>query len=272
MLGWLEAITFRNGDVPLVNDAAPGIAPSTTQLRKKASRVLPKRTQPTVSLSDSGFRLFRQKRYELFTSVGSVGPAHQPGHAHADTLSFVLYVDNLPVLVDNSASTYQNGPRRDWERSTKAHNTITVADADSSEMWVSFRVGRRARVILLTDTATTLTASHDGYRHLGIVHERKWSIGADTISIVDQLRVWPDGAVSGHSGTARFYFHPSVPWQLLDDGVRAGPIDITFRSATNPAWRVEEYEMASGFNQLLPGHCLVVDFTSRLETILTLIE
>ncbi len=272
MLGWLDAITFRNGDVPLVNDAAPGIAPSTTQLKKKANRVLPQKTQPAVPLSDSGFRLFRQKRYEIFTSVGSVGPAHQPGHAHADTLSFVLYVDNHPVLVDNSISTYQNSPRRHWERSTAAHNTITVAGADSSEMWVSFRVGRRARVILLTDTATTLTASHDGYRYLGVIHERKWSIGADTISIVDQLWAWPTGTESGQSGTARFYFHPSVPWQLLNDGVRAGPIDITFRSATNSAWRIEEYEMANGFNQLLPGHCLVVEFTGRLETILTLIE
>ena len=272
MLDWLDAITFQNGGVPMVNDAAPYIAPSTTQLRKKASHLLPQKTQPVVSLSDSGFRLFRHKRYELFTSVGSIGPTHQPGHAHADTLSFALCVDNQPVLVDNSISTYQNGPRRDWERGTVAHNTITVADEDSSEMWVSFRIGRRARVNLVTDTATTLTASHDGYRHRGIIHERQWSIDPDMISITDQLLVWPAGTESGESGTARFYFHPSVPWQLLDDGVRAGPLHIAFRSAIKPAWRVNEYEMANGFNQLLPGHCLVIDFTTRLETILTLIE
>lgn len=29
MLGWLNAVTFRNGDVPMVNDAAFGIAPTT---------------------------------------------------------------------------------------------------------------------------------------------------------------------------------------------------------------------------------------------------
>jgi uncharacterized heparinase superfamily protein len=272
MLGWLDAITFQNGDVPMVNDAAPGIAPSTTQLRKKASYLLPQTTPPTVPLSDSGFRMFRQRQFELFTCVGAIGPAQQPGHAHADTLSSVLYVDNQPVLVDNSTSTYQNSPRRHWERSTEAHNTVTVADEDSSEMWVSFRVGRRARVDLVTDTATTLTARHDGYRHRGIIHERTWSIGTGTILITDRLLVWPAGIESGQSGTARFYFHPSVPWQLTDDGVRAGPLNITFHSATKPAWRTNEYEMANGFNQLLPGHCLVVDFTTSLETILTLIE
>ena len=272
MLGWLDAITFQNGDVPMVNDSSPGIAPSTTQLRKKASHVLGRKARQSVSLNESGFRLFRQKRFELFASVGSIGPAHQPGHAHADTLSFVLYVDNQLILVDNSVSTYQNGPRRDWERGTAAHNTVTIAAEDSSEMWVSFRVGRRARVNLVTDTATTLTARHDGYRHRGITHERKWSIGTDTISITDSLLSWPTGSESGQSGTARFYFHPSSTWQLLDDGIRVGPLNITFPSATKPEWRVIEYEMANGFNRLLPGYCLIVDFTTSLETILTLLE
>lgn len=272
MLCWLDAITFQSGDVPMVNDTAMGIAPNYRLLQRKASQLLLEKARQPVPLNDSGFRLFRQKRYELFTSVGSIGPAHQPGHAHADTLSFVLYVDNLSILVDNSTSTYQNGLRRDWERSTMAHNTVTIANEGSSEMWASFRVGRRARVTLLTDTATTLTARHDGYRHRGIIHERQWSIDAGTISITDRLLVWPAGTKSGQSGTARFYFHPSVPWQLLDDGIRAGPVNITFRSATKPTWRIDEYEMANGFNQLLPGHCLVVDFTSCLETILTLPE
>lgn len=269
MLGWLDAITFQNGDVPMVNDTAPNIAPTTHQLRLKAIHLLSQKAENTPSLTTGGFRMFRQKRYELFTGVDSIGPAHQPGHAHADTLSFVLQVDNRPMFVDNGTSTYQTGPRRDWERGTAAHNTVTVADADSSEMWGSFRVGRRARVALLSDTETTLTARHDGYRHRGIIHERTWVIGTDTILITDQLLTWPAGTESGRSGTARFYFHPSVSWQLLDDGVRAGSLTIAFRSATKPTWRIEAYEMANGFNRLLPGHCLVVDFMTRLETTLT---
>jgi hypothetical protein len=272
MRSWLDAVTFRNGDVPMVNDTAADIAPNNRLLHRKACQLLPEKARQPVPLDASGFRMFRQKRYELFASVGSIGPAHQPGHAHADTLSFVLYVDNLPVIVDNGTSTYQKGPRRDWERSTAAHNTVKIANADSSEMWVSFRVGRRARVTLWSDTATTLTARHDGYRHLGIIHERNWSIGTDTISITDQLLVWPAGTESGQSGTTRFYLHPSVSWQLVDDGVRAGPLKIAFHSTIKPVWRVNEYEMANGFNQLLPGHCLTVDFTTCLETILTLIE
>lgn len=272
MRGWLDAITFQNGAVPMVNDTAPGIAPTTQQLRQKVSQLLPEKAEGIQSLSTSGFRMFRQKRYELLACVGSVGPDHQPGHAHADTFTFVLNVDNQPIFVDNGTSTYQNSPRRAWERSTAAHNTVTVADVNSSDMWVSFRVGRRARVTMLSDTTTTLTARHDGYRHRGIIHERRWSIDADTISITDQLLTSPSGTVSGQSGTARFYFHPSVTWQLLDGGIRAGPVKIAFGSATRTRWCIEAYEMASGFNRLLSSHCLVIDFTTRLETILTLVK
>ena len=39
MLGWLDAMTFGNGDVPMVNDAAVGVAPTTAQLRQKAGRM-----------------------------------------------------------------------------------------------------------------------------------------------------------------------------------------------------------------------------------------
>ncbi|MEY4927846.1 MAG: hypothetical protein RI894_2282, partial [Bacteroidota bacterium] len=39
MLGWLEKMTFRNGDIPMVNDAAPHIAPSSLDLFDYAKRL-----------------------------------------------------------------------------------------------------------------------------------------------------------------------------------------------------------------------------------------
>ena len=270
MLAWLKAVTFQNGDIPRVNDTALGIAPNTRQLREKASRLIPKERVPTISLTDSGYRMFRQKRYELFASVGSIGPAHQPGHAHADTLSFVLNVDNQPVLVDSGTSTYQPGPRRDWERSTEAHNTVTLHSVNSSEVWAGFRVGRRARVTILTDTPNRLMARHDGYQHRGLLHERTWSIAATAISITDRLLDWPASGESKQSGTARFHFHPSVTWQVLGNGVEAGPTKIAFHSVSKPVLRVKGYALANGFNQLVESRCLEVDFTGTLETILTL--
>ena len=99
MLIWLNATTFSNGDVPMVNDAAWAIAPTTAQLQAKAERVLGNKHNPPsiTQLNESGYRMFRRSRYELFVDIGPIGPDHQPGHAHADTLSFVLYVDNSAV-------------------------------------------------------------------------------------------------------------------------------------------------------------------------------
>ncbi|QJW91166.1 alginate lyase family protein [Spirosoma taeanense] len=271
MLGWLEAVTFANGDVPMVNDAAWDIAPTTDQLREKASLVLAAGAGPVskTALGQSGYRMLRLPRYELLADVGAVGPDHQPGHAHADTLSFVLYVDGQPVIVDSGTSTYQISPRRTWERSTTAHNTVEVGGQDSSEVWGGFRVGRRARVTLLADTDTVLAARHDGYRHLGITHERSWDLRPGEIRMNDLITGSSTCAISG---MARLYIHPAISVRLAGDTALVGPLRLNFRSDRPVVPTLSQYDMATGFNQWQSGSCLSVLFVNRLHTQATLIE
>ncbi|GAB3962250.1 alginate lyase family protein [Spirosoma harenae] len=266
MLAWLDGITFRNGDVPMVNDATLNMAPSTIQLKRKAEALLDRQTQKSRPLTANGYRMFRQNRFEFVADVGSVGPDHQPGHAHADTLSFVLYVDNHPFIVDNGVSTYQTGIRRAWERSTAAHNTVTIDDINSSEVWASFRVGRRARVTMLSDTKTRLMARHDGYRKIGILHERGWICEQNRLVIQDRLLNALTKIESSQSGTARFYFHPTIRLELMTDFVEAGSVRIRLVSVTRPKRVIKTYELAEGFNVLKPAQCLEVTFTGSLET------
>lgn len=284
MLGWLNAITFRNGDTPMVNDAAFDVAPTTAHLQQKArSLKIPSPSCQTainafsllanrIKQGDgvSGYRMFRQNRYELFVDVGLVGPNHQPGHAHADTLSFVLYVDNAPVLVDSGTSTYQRSERRAWERSTAAHNTVEVADVDSSEVWAGFRVGHRARVTLLTNTKTTLTARHDGYRHLGVLHERAWLVEPARLTIIDHLTTPRSEAPNELPGVARFHFQPGIQVLIIGNTVLAGPVFLSFSSAGKLTLSVASYAMASGFNKMQSGQCLEIAFVNSVETTLTL--
>lgn len=272
MLGWLNSITFRNGDVPMVNDATFGIAPTTAKLRQKARAVLTQQPPDSVRLQESGYRMIRQGRYELLADVGPIGPDHQPGHAHADTLSFVLYVDNYPVIVDNGVSTYQVRARRAWERSTVAHNTVTFHTANSSEMWANFRVGRRAKARVLIDNQRQLTARHDGYRQWGFIHERTCFVEPDRLRIIDRLLPTQAKLKTAPSGIARFYFHPTVPVQIVGDFVRAGPLKMSFYSETKPAFCVISSTMAEGFNCLRASQCLAVTFTSSLETTLLFLE
>lgn len=276
MLTWLNSVTFRNGDVPMVNDAAFDVAPTTAQLRLKAKRItFPDKKQGAQvervpGSRPSGYRMFHQNRYELLVDVGAIGPNHQPGHAHADTFSFVLYVDNRPVVVDVGTSTYQRGQRRDWERSTAAHNTVEVAQVNSSEVWSAFRVGRRARVMVLKDTETTLTARHNGYWQLGILHQRSWTVEPTKLTITDRLLNVAEETLSGQGGVARFHFQPGIDVRIQGDSVLAGPIRLTCSSLTELRLCVTAYAMAKGFNRLRTGHCLEILFTNTLETTITL--
>ncbi|GAB3027596.1 heparinase II/III domain-containing protein [Spirosoma pulveris] len=278
MGGWLDRITFRNGDVPMVNDSAYGVAPTTARLREKAvslftgqgscesETVFSGRNKP----ADTGYRMFRQDRYELFVDVGPVGPTEQPGHAHADTFSFILYADGFPLLVDSGTSTYEPGPRRAWERSTAAHNTIEVSGVNSSEVWANFRVGRRARVTTLDDTPVRLTARHDGYRQLGVLHERTWVMHPTSITIFDWLQTIRNRHNNIPTGLARFHVHPEVSVQITGQTVKAGNWAFAFLAETKPIVSLESYAMAGGFNQLKVGYCIRVDFSGSLKTILTM--
>ncbi|UFH55364.1 heparinase II/III family protein [Spirosoma sp. KNUC1025] len=272
MLGWLNAITFRNGDVPMVNDAALGIALTTKQLLTKADQVISRASLKTI-LKTSGYRIFRQSRYELFCDVGSIGPDHQPGHAHADTFSFVLHVDNQPFIIDSGTSTYQIGQQRDYERSTAAHNTVEIAGANSSEVWAGFRVGHRAWVTVSEDTDTFLAASHDGYKKAGVIHRRSWTVESTQLIIVDQLIPTDHHhTVAKRVGIARFHFHPDIPIYIQDSQVVAGNTRFSFTSVTDCNFYVTQYTMAEGFNRLRSGQCLEIAFTDTLTTTLTLLH
>ncbi|MFD2573465.1 heparinase II/III family protein [Spirosoma soli] len=265
MIDWLAGVTFTNGSIPMMNDAASGIATTTAKLLKKAQRfgVTPVQSQ----LKESGYRMFRTGRYELLADVGSIGPDHQPGHAHADTFSFVLSVDNCPIIVDSGTSTYEVSNRRAWERSTAAHNTVEVNGQSSSEVWSSFRVGRRAQVTVLEDTPTSLSARHDGYQHLSVLHERTWLVDSTQLRITDRLLTKEQAL-----GVARFHFHPDVRVVIDDNKVKAGSLGMVFLGEFELTIKMVDYEMASGFNQLRPAQCIDVFFIHSLQTTVTIVE
>lgn len=52
-------------------------------------------------------------------------------HSHCDLLSFTLWVNGQPLLVDSGTFIY-HGPWRDYFRLSAAHNTVTVDDLDQA--------------------------------------------------------------------------------------------------------------------------------------------
>jgi hypothetical protein len=266
MLQWLQIITFSNGTIPLLNDAAPGIAPSTQELNQYALNL--KLVTPDAledirhkppTLSQSGYRCFKNDHYECIVDIGQIGPSYQSGHAHADSLNFVLNVNNKPVIVDTGISTYDPGKVRLYERGTAAHNTVTVSDCNSSEVWSSFSVARRAKVRIIEENVEHIIAEHDGYKRLDTIHRRQWDFTDKQIMITDYL--------IGKMVTGNAYLHIAAGYTLLrhDSSVKIENMVITFEHANNID--VIQTEIPKGYNQFQENYTIVISFTEYIKTI-----
>ncbi len=190
--------------------------------------------------AESGYAVLRedwssQADWALF-DCGPVGPDHQPGHAHADTLQVLLAIDGTPVLVDPGVYTYQPGEWRDHFRSTRAHNTLEVGGRDSSEVWSAFRVARRAKTSLEDwCEGQCVAGSHDGYRRLsdGVVHRREIERGGEGGWVIrDELR-------GEGEHRYRLNFQLSREVDEVEVGEEAERVDVEFGEGLEIEFRFE---------------------------------
>ena len=261
MLGWLLQITYRNGEIPLVNDAVTDLAPTTGQLKDYADRL---GVYPIIRpLNECGYRKFEAGDAEVFLDVGRIGPDYIPGHAHADTLSFELAIHHHRIIVDSGVSTYEKGKERTRQRGTAAHNTVQIDHADSSEVWGGFRVARRAKPIglrvLKNDLEVAVRCAHDGYRRLPgrPVHQRTWVFKKGSLMIKDRIHG------NFRSAAGRFHFSPEV--RIDSDYGKTGV--MTFAENRKLHWTVLKGKGSlikstfhPAFGVSVPSKCLDVRF------------
>ncbi|WP_248833219.1 heparinase II/III family protein [Frankia sp. Mgl5] len=240
MRGWLADVLGPDQAVPLLNDGYPVPQAAVDDLLGSSPSTTVPGSDPTdvaicSLLADSGLAVLRAGPWHLIADVGPPCPDDLPAHAHADTLSFLLWADGRPVLVDTGTSTYEPGPIRDTERSSAAHSTVVVDGSDSTEVWGAFRAGRRARPELIRVTCrnreATLTASHDGYRHLPgrPMHQRTWQLdpaglilrdritgaGRHRVEILLQLAPGTDATVAGAPNDLHVVIAPPAGRELV---------------------------------------------------------
>jgi len=265
MLSWLENVTFNNGDIPMVNDCAFQIAPSTKDLLNYGISL--GINKKNIKLSDSGYRMFKNEKYELFMDMGEVGASYQPGHVHSDTFNFVLYANNQPFIVDTGTSTYEKNGRRQLERSTSSHNTMTIGDYEQTQVWGGFRVAKRAKIISLKESSFLFSSSHNGYKNIGVIHNRKFITNKDSVHIFDKLNKHEI-----YEQIAHFHFHPLINNIIIKKTsifFKSLNIEISFKGK-NISLKKELYKYACGFNKTKNAVKLKVVFESDLETIIKL--
>ena len=254
MLGWLNMMTFKNGTIPLFNDSANKIAPTTIELNMYADRLGLK--PDTIVLSESGYRKIETDAYELVVDVGNIGPDYIPGHAHSDTFSFVLNIDGTPIIVDTGTSTYETNERRILERSTDSHNTVMVNNKNQSEVWGGFRVAKRAKIIKLAEKDNVIEATHDGYKSMNVYHTRKFTSLDRSIVIEDSIA----GGVL--NAVAYLHFHPDVNVELKENKIFVN--DFIFECDTSKI-QLDNYEYAPEFNTLEKAKRVSISFDKKLK-------
>lgn len=256
MISWLKNMTFSNGEMPSFNDSAVNIATSTKDLLKYASN-LKLVENLDIKLSKSGYRRFNGSKYECIVDVGKPGPEYQPGHSHADMLSFVLYVNGYPVIIDKGISTYEKNSVRQAERSTDSHNTVTINDTNQSDVWGGFRLGKRAKLSLIVDMKNLIIAEHNGY--YPVIHKRIFKFKKNKLTIFDELSKKCSGVKS------YLHFNSGCSVEQKDGKIVINKsLQIEIRNAESI--ELVSYKQPLGFNKYTDAKKAIIIFKKDIET------
>ncbi len=248
MLGWLSAMCYADGTYPLFNDAADGIAPSPAEIFGYAERLCI--AWEKAELGESGYVHLSNGKYEAFADRGNIAAAYQPGHTHSDVFSYELRIDGQPFVIDTGISTYNKTGRRQYERSSFAHNSVTIDGQGPYEVWGGFRVGARG------------TVHGDVCRFpSGAVHRRDFSLKDDCFIVED--------SVSDGTAVSRIHLSPEVSLlevDKLDSGAAvvlttAGKIIISgaFDVTVKPCLVSHEY------NRFQESNCIEITFEHNVK-------
>lgn len=179
------AFTMEHGlsRTPLFNDSGDNVAKSLDGLLAAAKNHLGQTPVAKNALTESGFYFFQNGPWKLIVDVGAPGPDYIPGHSHCDAMSFELFRNGEPILVNCGTYAYQC-VRRGYFRSAQAHNTVQAAGIEQSEIWSTFRLARRSRTRVLEVLENGLRMEMKDYKNHRI--QREILLTEDALYIKDR--------------------------------------------------------------------------------------
>jgi hypothetical protein len=263
MLGWIRQMQMENGCLPAFNDSAEGHGCGIRTLLRLAGEL--QIDTAKIALKESGFRKLKNRTFEMIADVNGLVPKVAPGHSHADTFHFILNVFGDPFIIDTGVSTYSKGKERNYERSTMAHNTVVIDDMDQSEIYNSFRVGRRANVISLEEKENEIEATHDGYAHQGALHTRKIILKGDHLEIIDRI-------ISRKPVNCKAFLHIDKKSGLINKNNLLISRFTSIEFSNHTSVKITDGWHATGFGVKLPCYVVGTSFTNELITKIKLIK
>jgi uncharacterized heparinase superfamily protein len=277
---WLSYMKYENDELSHFNDCANGIAPSFKDLNNLGGKIGLdtdlKLNANFYHFRQSGFSVIKDEYIHLISDIGKIGPEYLPGHAHADSLSFELSIKGQRVIVNSGTSEYGVSNERLRQRSTSAHSTIEIDSQNSSEVWSSFRVARRANVYDINidsedhfNKNIRISAYHDGYKRLksSPIHKRIWKYNERSLLISDFITGNKNRIIS------RFYFHPEIQilqqdkyFLISKENINLAEIEIQNDNEIN----LVHTTYHDKFGHSRPNECLEIHALSPIQISLTI--
>ncbi len=227
MATFLQGTLCPDGDVALLGDSVRGCGPTPRMLLAAMQRLgMATPAAPgdgVTSFRDAGLHVFRAPRLWAIFDAGPVCPDYLPGHGQADSLTLEVWCDGACIVGDPGVYDY-SGPERAWGRSSRAHSTLTVDNADTSEVYGSFRVGGRARIasVVVHNDAVRAALEPFGVRARLTRSVRLLDAPRSGIEIVDSAAVSAMRTVY-----SRLHLHPAI---IVVDGPTSNGREVVARS------------------------------------------
>lgn len=254
MADFVLSMELGVGRTPLFNDCGDNVAKSAWSLLMCAEQRLGTTGDYRQSYPDAGYEIADTGKLKLIFDTGRPNPPNAMGHMHCDALSFELFADGSPVIVNCGTYQYQ-GELRNWFRSTAASNAPMVDGCEQHELWGQFRTARYGRGELVSREGNAVEARFTDYlRH---ACTRKVSVGDIAVTVAT--------ASEGHEALRCFYhLADGLTLSELGEGRYTVPeigCSITV-SGDGLSCYVEEMHRAPEFGLLGKGKTLVVDSSS----------
>jgi len=260
-LRFLVTILHPDGGLPLFGDTAAGLAPQPTDILRCAQWL---GVHPPVAedgpfvFADAGFYGARFGGDFLVVTAGRTGAPDQPGHAHCDFGSFELSLGGRRVVTDTGVYDYTAGARRDWARSTAAHNVAQPDNLEQARFWavhrfaevsyprsVRWRYEEKNRKLILQIVGSA-------YRRYGLLWTRRLVFQTNRVEMTDHI--------SGTDFVCRLHLAPQ--WRYEDGAIVADGTRLSVE-ATGPI-SAEKKPLWEHFYREKQRFCIIVRGRNRI--------
>jgi hypothetical protein len=267
----LGALLFRRSDLKLAAGAFAESAlwllgPEAAQKYDELEATPPARA--SAAFPDGGHYVLRSDwtpQADLaFTRCGSFGLGGEGfcAHSHCDLLGLELWLRGRQLLADPGTYTYR-GPRRDWFRSTEAHNTLMVDGVEQARPQGEFAWSQVHDATCLDWDAQARAVTGQLEAAPGVWQERQVRLdGPGRCRVADSVR--GDGQ---HRLVWRYHLAPGLEAEL--DGstlrVRGGEDSMAVVVAPPPVrLALEQHWHSPAYGELEPATTIVGEWEGEL--------